>query len=74
MAYYNAACGYALKGDRKKALDWLEEAIRVEPGWKGKAIEDAHFDSVRHLRRFQKLVGTLERSSGAKQPKKAGKT
>lgn len=62
MAYYNAACGNALKGDRKKALDYLEEAIRVERGWQGKAIEDAHFDSVRHLRRFAKLVGTLDRS------------
>ena len=60
LAYYNGACGHALKGDADKALEWLEEAVRREPGRREEAAKDPHFESLRELPRFTQLVGRVD--------------
>jgi len=57
---YNIACGYALLGEKKNALDWLEKAIEI--GWKdGDHLEkDSDLESLRGEERYKKLVGRLK--------------
>ncbi len=55
-ATYNIACGYALLGEKKEALDWLEKA--VEAGWTDFAHirRDSDLDSIRGEDRYKKLI------------------
>jgi serine/threonine protein kinase/tetratricopeptide (TPR) repeat protein len=59
LTIYNAACAYALLGDREKALDNLELAVRS--GWKHRQWleHDSDFDLVRSDPRFMKVVESL---------------
>jgi beta-lactamase regulating signal transducer with metallopeptidase domain/Flp pilus assembly protein TadD len=52
---YNIACGYALMGDEKNALQWLRASI--EKGFDiDRALEDSDFDPIRTSRGFQQIV------------------
>ena len=53
---YNIACGYALLGEKKEALDWLEKAIKL--GWQNftHMRRDKDLESLRGEERFQKLM------------------
>jgi serine/threonine protein kinase/Tfp pilus assembly protein PilF len=59
LTVYNAACAYALLGDRNMALDNLE--LAVKSGWRHKQWleHDTDFDFVRDDPRFQKVLGSL---------------
>jgi hypothetical protein len=58
--FYNVACGYALAGQKEKALDWLERAVAA--GFQDRRLmaSDEDLESLRGLDRFQKLVEKLE--------------
>ncbi|MCU0722293.1 MAG: hypothetical protein MUC63_01505 [Planctomycetes bacterium] len=55
---YNIGCGYALSGDRDRALDWLE--IAVEDGWANLEYmkSDTDLESLREEDRFRRIVGS----------------
>lgn len=56
-AYYNAACAYALSGEKAKAISQLHEAIkRGYPKEQAKA--DPHFNAYRDDPEFKSLVGS----------------
>jgi hypothetical protein len=57
---YNVACGYALSGDKAKALDWLEKSVKM--GWTdlNHMEQDEDLDSLRNEERYKKLVKQLE--------------
>jgi tetratricopeptide (TPR) repeat protein len=54
--YYNLACAYSLNGDKKEALDALEEAI--EKGWSDFAHmeRDTDLDNIRDESRYKSLL------------------
>ena len=53
---YNVACGYALSGDKEKALDWLE--ICTTGGWSNweHMRQDTDLDILRKEKRYLKLL------------------
>jgi len=59
LTIYNAACTYALLGDRDKALENLEVAIKS--GWRHRQWleHDSDFDFVRDDERFRKILESL---------------
>jgi len=65
-AAYGIAGGYALLGEKKNALDWLEKA--VETGWEDldHLEKDSDLESLRSEVRYKKLTENLK-------VKKAGK-
>ncbi len=56
---YNVACLYAVEGDAEKAIDCLEDAIRVGFGNKGWIEQDPDLTSIREHPRFQGLLEGL---------------
>jgi tetratricopeptide (TPR) repeat protein len=58
-AFYNRAAAYARKGDHKRALADLRQA--VDNGWKDRAAieKDAEFDGLRQDAEFKQLVQSL---------------
>jgi len=62
---YNVGCVYALLGEDDKALDCLQGALFHGYAHKAWIKHDSDLDSLRDHPRFQKLVATLYRSSGA---------
>lgn len=59
---YNLACGYALAGQREKALDQL--AVLAERGADYGAASDEDFTPLRDDPRFQALLVELDRHAG----------
>ena len=55
-AAYNVACGYALLGEKKDALDWLERCVQM--GWNNfiHMKRDKDLDSLRGEERYRKLL------------------
>lgn len=56
---YNVACGYALTGGSKQALDYLERAIAAGFNNKQLAATDADLASLREMKRFQELLARI---------------
>jgi tetratricopeptide (TPR) repeat protein len=56
---YGIACGSALLGEKKNALDWLEKAIKM--GWNDivHLEKDSDLDSLRKEDRYKKLTATM---------------
>ena len=56
---YSIACGYALLGEKKNALDWLEKSVTM--GWSNLAHleKDADMESLRKEDRYLKLTEKL---------------
>lgn len=57
LAYYNGACAWALKKDTEKALEWLENSLRLQPGRRLTAGKDPHFQDLQEIPKFCELVG-----------------
>ncbi len=57
IVLYNAACYYAMAGDREKAVDCLEKcylrAGTINPDW---LKNDSDLDNIRGLERFIRLL------------------
>jgi TolA-binding protein len=53
---YNVACGYALKGDKEQAIDWLDLSIKLGFDQWDHIRTDSDFDSIRKERRFLRLL------------------
>ena len=54
--YYNEACAYSLKGDAKRALDLLDQAVRLGFHDYNHMLEDPDLASLRDDPRFQSLI------------------
>lgn len=52
---YNIACGYARKGDKASALDWLQRAVNEGFDSYDKFEDDSDLDNVRNDPRFAQL-------------------
>lgn len=59
-SYYGIASIYGRLGNAAKVLEYLEQAIALDPGVKEVAREEKDFDPVRLDPRFQKLVAPTE--------------
>jgi tetratricopeptide (TPR) repeat protein len=57
---YNIACGHALLGEKKDALEWLEKSVDL--GWSdGAHLEkDPDLDSLRGEVRYKKILERLQ--------------
>lgn len=56
---YNVACLYALEGEKEKAIDCLEDAIRVGFGNRGWIEHDPDLAALRDHPRFQALLENI---------------
>jgi tetratricopeptide (TPR) repeat protein len=56
MVAYNFACLYSETNKIDECLKYLAEAIKLNPRYKKKAIEDSSFDKIKEDDRFKKLV------------------
>ena len=55
--YYAKACCYALQGEIEQAIDNLQKAIDIKPGFsRSEAKHNPDFDSIRDDERFRALV------------------
>jgi tetratricopeptide (TPR) repeat protein len=57
---YNAACVYALKGQKDEAFSWLDKAVAKGFNNATQLETDTDMDSIRNDPRFKKLVGSME--------------
>lgn len=56
ISAYNAACGYALSGQKEEALDWLELSVKSGYTDFDHLREDTDLDSLRGEKRYKKLL------------------
>jgi tetratricopeptide (TPR) repeat protein len=64
---YNAACNYALAGDRERALDMLDRAVADGRGFRVWIEHDPDLDSLRGSPRFELILSRLPpRITGAR--------
>jgi len=56
ISAYNAACGYALAGNKEEALDWLEYSVKSGYNDFDHLREDADLDGLRNEKRYKKLL------------------
>lgn len=69
---YNIACVFMKAGETEKALDYLEEQIRmrgVDPAW---VENDSDWDDARHHPRFQALLAGKAGGPGAEPEQRPG--
>ena len=53
---YNVACGYALAGDKDRALDWLETSVKGGFAKIDHLRSDPDLDSLRDEKRYKRLL------------------
>jgi len=56
IAWFNRACAYSVKGDKDKALSYLEKAIELDTSYKETAKEEEDFKILWYDGDFIKLV------------------
>jgi TolA-binding protein len=56
ISAYNAACGYALSGQKEEALDWLELSVKSGYADFDHLREDSDLDGLRGEKRYKKLL------------------
>jgi tetratricopeptide (TPR) repeat protein len=56
ISAYNAACGYALSGQKEEALDWLELSVKSGYADFDHLRQDADLDALRGEKRYKKLL------------------
>ena len=56
ISAYNAACGYALSGDKEQALDWLEYCVKAGYNDFDHLRKDSDLDGIRDEKRYKKLL------------------
>ena len=59
VSAYHVAVAYAGLGEHKRALGWLEKALRERSGWLPWLKVDPKFDVLREYPRFRALLDTL---------------
>lgn len=59
LIHYNLACYQSLARDRHEALRHLEEAFRLDPGYRRMVDGESDFDPLRNDPEFQSLVGAI---------------
>ncbi|MCY7282907.1 MAG: tetratricopeptide repeat protein, partial [Cyanobacteria bacterium CAN_BIN43] len=55
-AFYNKACCYGLQNQVELAVDFLQQAIELDPQCKDMAKTDTDFELIRGSDRFQALI------------------
>src|SRR6266508_1451947 len=70
-ASYNIACGYALKGDRDKAFEWLRRAEEAGFDLASYLGHDDDLDGLRGDPRWKALKNAVERHPSARQEREA---
>jgi len=72
IAYYNGACSYALAGNKEKAFDRLNLAIKAGYHNKTNMLTDSDLKSLHQLPQWDKLVKSIkERITSSPDPLKA---
>ena len=56
ISAYNAACGYALAGQKEEALDWLELSVKSGYADFDHLRQDTDLDNLRGEKRYKKLL------------------
>ncbi|MEL6880692.1 MAG: tetratricopeptide repeat protein, partial [Cyanobacteria bacterium J06607_10] len=56
-SYYNRALCYALQRENDRALENLQQAVRLEPSYKQDALADEIFEDIWSDDWFKELVG-----------------
>jgi TolA-binding protein len=56
ISAYNAACGYALSGQKEEALDWLELSVKSGYADFDHLRIDTDLDGLRNEKRYKKLL------------------
>jgi tetratricopeptide (TPR) repeat protein len=56
ISAYNAACGFALAGNKDEALDWLEYSVKSGYNDFDHLREDTDLDSLRNEKRYKRLL------------------
>jgi len=56
ISAYNAACGYALSGQKEEALDWLELSVKSGYADFDHLRQDTDLDGLRSEKRYKKLL------------------
>jgi tetratricopeptide (TPR) repeat protein len=59
LIHYNLACYQSLARDRGQALRHLEQALRLDPGYRRMVDQESDFDPLRDDPEFQSLVGAV---------------
>lgn len=63
IASYNAACVYALRGDKEEALNWLAKAAERGFGGADHMAEDTDMDVLRKEPRYKEIVARIEKNA-----------
>ena len=58
--YYNSACLYALKGEVRKSLNNLKQAISLDKSVREWARKDRDLQNLRGVPEFEEMVGSRE--------------
>lgn len=61
---YNAACVHALKGDKEKAIAWLDKAANAGLDLYDHIQTDTDMDAIRDDPRFAKILAKIEKNAG----------
>jgi len=56
ISAYNAACGYALAGQKEEAMDWLELSVKSGYADFDHLRKDTDLDGLRNEKRYKKLL------------------
>jgi tetratricopeptide (TPR) repeat protein len=56
ISAYNAACGFALAGNKEEALDWLEHSVKSGYNDFDHLRMDSDLDGLRNEKRYKKLL------------------
>ena len=56
ISAYNAACGFALSGNKDEAIDWLEYSVKAGYNDFDHLRKDTDLDGLRNEKRYKKLL------------------
>ncbi|MFX1451156.1 MAG: hypothetical protein ACFFCM_09965 [Promethearchaeota archaeon] len=57
LGNYNIACVYSIKGEKQKALEWLEKSLKMKSTPSNFYIlKDSDFENIRNTEDFKKLI------------------
>jgi len=59
LIYYNLACYLSLAGDKRRALDYLAQALEIDPDYRRLVDDEPDFDPLRSDPDFQALTSII---------------
>ncbi len=59
IIYYNLACYYSLNAQKQRALDYLSQALAMQPDYRDMIGEERDFDPLRSDPDFQALTSII---------------